>query len=163
MSDDIRELLSGYAGEALDLRFAGGLPGPQSAPKQILDALLDVRRRLDRVEALLGRAVRIRARCARASAAAKAAADDAWDRAAQRGRSAPVARGDEFSSARERHADANLAVLDERRAAREAAGLADHADEAVEVLRLAHRGLADLRQDVMAILRALQFESHLDR
>lgn len=163
MSDDVQAALNGYLQQALALRFDGEPPSLHATPKELLDALLDTRHRLDRAEAILGRAIRLRARAHRASAAATAVADDAWDWAVQRARSAPVTRGGEYSSARERHADANLAVLDVRRAARAATDLVSSCDEATDVIRLAHRGLADLRYELLTVLRTLQFESHLER
>lgn len=95
-------------------------------------------------------------------------AEDAWDRASQlvreQARNIPVTRrSDEFLTGKERAADTNLAVLDQRIAARQAADLAHTCDEAVDVLRLSHRGLDGVRQDLLTILRTLAFESHLER
>ncbi len=160
---DIPTTLGGYVREALALRLAPDLPGVAATSVEVLAGLQHVRRCLDRVEELLGMTLRVRARAQRAAVVAQATADDAWDNAIGRVRSAPVKAGGEFTSARERHAEANLVILDLRHAARHAVELAHHCDEAVEIIRLAHRGLDGVRQDHLAILRALAFESHLER
>jgi hypothetical protein len=163
MSDEVRAALAAYMETALELRFGVALPVSQSAPSEISECLLDVRTRLDRVEAMYTGAIRIKARAHRAAAHAKATFDDAWDTAAVDRRTAPVRRGDEYATAKERHAEANLATLDLRHSSRAADELAHHCDEAVDVLRLAHRGLDGVRQDILTMLRAAQFESHLER
>lgn len=163
MSDDLRTAIEGYVREALDLRFAGELPKPGLDGALLTGLLLDVRQRLDRVEELLARALRIRGHARRQADHVSAVAEDALDGAIVRARTAPAIRGDEYSSAKERLAHANLQVLDERRAARAAAELAHHCDEAVDLLRLTQRGLESTRHDHLALLRALQFESTMDR
>lgn len=161
--DDVRAALSAYAAEVLVLRFDGELPGPEAGPGDLLSTLLDVRRRLDRIEELHARAIRIKGQVHRKAAFATAVADDAWDTAAQSRRTAPVIRGDEYSSARERTAEANLATVNERVAARKASALATDCDVFVDVIRLAHRGLDGTRHDLLAMLRTLQFETVLER
>lgn len=163
MSDDVRAVLAGYITEALDLRFSGESLKPGASPAEVLDNLYGVRLRLDRIEELHARALRVKARAQRAATLATATADDAFDRAAQTRRTAPVIRGDEFSSARERTAEANLATLDERIAARQATDLAHHTDEAVDVIRLVHRGLDGVRHDLHTVLRAMTLETNLER
>jgi hypothetical protein len=166
----LEEELAEWAAEALRLRFAEvagspavELPPVESGASEVMQRLLAVRQRLDRVEELLARATRARGRSSRAAQVAKAQADDAWDVSSQRGRAAPVRRGGEFEGPRERYADNNLATLDQRRATREAERLADSASECLDVVRLCHRGLDGIRQDLLTMLRAFQFESHLER
>lgn len=163
MSDEIISALAEFVRESLELRVLAEMPVTDSAPAEVLGSLRDVRRRLDRTEEILARAVRLKARAHRAATLANASADDAWDQAIRRTRAAPIQAGGEYSSARERHAEANLAILDLRHAARRATDLAHHCDEAVDVIRLAHRGLEGARQDTLAVLRAYAFESHLER
>lgn len=163
MSDELRNALTTMVAEALDLRFGGKIPAAGASLAEIEDALLDIRRRLDRIEELLGRAIRAKARAARAAALATHTADDAWDKAIHGQRTAPVMRGGEYSSAKERHAEANLATMTERIAARNAADLVAVCDEAAEVLRLAWRGMDGARQDLLALMRSTAFESHLER
>ncbi len=163
MSQDIPVVLAAYIDEAQALARGIELPPGVPAPVDIVELLAQVRQRLDRLEHLLAAVIRIRARAHRAANAAKAAASDAWDKAAMRRRSAPVQRGDEYYSARERDAEANLASLDLIHAHRAAAELAQHCDEAHDVIRLHHRGFDNYRQDIHAILRAMTFEHHLER
>lgn len=162
MSADARAALDELVVEAVKLRFDVGLSGAAPTPAQLLDSLYDIRGRLDRVEEILTQALRLRARVRAAATSAEALAEEAWDRAAQRGRQQPIAR-DDYSSGRERTAEANLATLDQRRAARTAAELAAYVDAQVDTLRTLHRGLDGVRHDLLAVIRALAFESHLER
>lgn len=125
--------------------------------------VVDVRKRLDRVEAILARTIRIRGMAKRNLAMAQATADDAFDRVIDANRSAVTSRGNEYSSARERAAEANLATLDLIHRARHAAASASICDDAVEVVRLSWRGLDGLRQDLQTIMRSMAFESNLER
>jgi hypothetical protein len=156
--------LDDLIGEAQNLRAAlPEMPDTHASPHEVHDYLLDVRRRLDRVEHLFAVCIRVHARTKRSAAQITAELDDAWDEAILKVRTAPVRRGDEYSSAKERAAEANLVTLAARRAARTAAENVLRADEALAVLRLLHRGLDGVRQDALTILRALVFESHLER
>lgn len=159
----LRQSLDVYVNEALDLRFGYELPDVHGSPKETLDALHEIRARLDRVEYLYGRVMRIRARTKRYADACRASADEAWDSELQSARSRADRRGDEFVSAKERYAVANLATLDAQREARSAAALASVADEAHDLMRLTYRGLTDLRQELLAVLRGYQLESNLER
>lgn len=158
---DLDALLTDYRRETTTLRMGVQLPGPHAAPETILDCLLDVRKRLDRVEALLGYTMQLRAEAHRTHTAVRIVADDAWDEAAVRLRSMGVR--DEFSSAKERTAATNLEVISERRVERKAAEAARSCDEAVDYIRLRHRGLADVRMDLLSAIRSQQFETTLDR
>lgn len=166
-ADDIRTTVEGYIAEALELRVGVEVPAPGSDPKHILESLLAARQRLDRVEELLHRALRIRHRIQRSLTVVRAQHDDARDAAltdARQQRGGPVTRDtDQYSSAQERAAAANLATLELRRFLRQTEEVASYCDEAVDLLRLAHRGLEGVRMDHMTIVRSTQFESTLDR
>lgn len=160
LSETLDELIE----EARTLRAGiGAMPGTEAAPVDVHEYLLDARRRLDRVEQILSSAIRVRARVRRAHAEASAEVEDAWDEAITRIRSSPVRRNDEYSSAKERAAEANLHTIAVRRAARLTADALSRAEEAVEVLRLLHKGLDAARYDALVLLRLVQFESHLER
>lgn len=158
------EILASYIEETLELCLSYKMPDIDSDPVSVAAiTLADVRQRLDRVDTLLSNTIRLRARAYRMLATVKAEAEDAWDAAAMKRRAAPVQRGDEFYSAREREAEANLATLDKRIGVRKATEVAHLCDEAHDVIRIHHRGLDRVRADVLALLRAAQFESHLER
>lgn len=167
MSDDIASTLEAYLTEALELRVVTDLPDPGSDPKHVLESLVHTRGRLDRVEELLQRALRLRHRVQRSVAVVRAVHDDARDAVltnARKQRGGPVTRdNDQYTSAQERAAEANLATVEHRRSLRQAEEVASHCDEAVEILRLTHRGLEGIRVDHLTVLRAVQFESTLDR
>lgn len=153
--------LEDFVGEAQQLRQLPELPGGYATPGQLMEYLLDVRRRQDRIEELLRIAIRAKAIAERRHTAAQADADEAWDKAAMERRNIPVQM--EYVSAKERAAAVNLDTLAQRRQARQLANLVHECAEVVDILRLTHRGIDSVRQDVLTILRALQFESHLER
>lgn len=159
--DDLSTLLDDATGEVVKLRMGVALPGAHATTEALLDVLLDVRQCLDRVEEILGNTLRLRAFTSRKHTVCRIAVEDAWNEAAVRQRASSVR--DEYSSAKERAAATDLDVLDLRRVERAAYGSFRLCDEAVEFIRLRHRGLADVRQDILAIIKARQFESTLDR
>lgn len=160
-NDDLYADLDGAVAEALELRMGARLPASDASTGQLLDALLDVRRCLDRVEALLVSTLTLRNWVARQHTAVRNEVDDAWDKAAVDGRNAGIR--DEYSSARERAAAANLAVADLRRVERIADRKLKRCEEATEFIRLRLRGLQEVRQDLLAIMKIRQFESALER
>lgn len=147
--------------EATVLRGSIVLVDPQAPMASIMDALMDVRQRLDRVENLLTESLRIRLVGRIILDHTRAEADDAWDVATVKARNA--AARDEFSSAKERAARSNLEVLELRRSERRQVDSVARYDSAVETIKIKMRGLADIRQDILTIIKGKQFESTLDR
>lgn len=170
-SEDYRSRLDAIVREALDLRFSEAgdaegpvrLPGTEDGPQRILDSLVRVRRRLDRVEYLLAQAVIIKGAVGRSLDAAQAEADDAWESHVVEQRRAPVRRGDDFSGPREKYAEASVATLEQKIAARAAQDLASRATEAEQVVRSLYRGLDSLRYDHIALLNGMNVLHQLER
>jgi hypothetical protein len=162
-SQQVERLLQDYLVEALDLRFTFTIPPPGAGPEVVMNSLIETRQRLDRVEELLVRTLRIRARARRAATAATASADDHWNRAVRRVATSSVRQGPEFQGPRERYAEADLSTLEHRHEARLAEALAGHCDETYDAIRTMHRGLDGLRQDHVTILRSQQFATHLEQ
>lgn len=166
--EDLRAKMDVAVKEALELRFADagdtdgavGLPSG-GTPQEVLDSLIRVRRRLDRVEFLLASVIRLRGMAARAAEATRAELDDQWDRKSVENRR----RGgvNDFSGAKERYADVNVALFDQRREVRAAEDLKSRADEAEQIVRTAHRGLDALRYDHIAVLNGMSMLHHLER
>ena len=164
MSDDnpdLRSTLAAMVDESLRLRMAAQLPKPDASTGELLDALLVVRSSIDRMEELLATSLQLRGFAARKHTVCRVQVEDAWDEVAVRTRQSAVR--DEYSSAKERAAAANLEVLDLRRLERRAQRDLQICDEAVESIRLRHRGASDLRQDVLAVIRIRQFETAMER
>lgn len=157
--------------EALELRYgtAGDpdgtldLPPSSSSQQDVLETLLRVRARADRLEEIYARLIRTRADGNRRFTLAKATAQEAWNDHLGQQRRASARRGGEFEGPRERYAEADLATLSQQREQRAAERLVSHIEEALDVVKLAHRSLDGFRQDVLAILRSYAFESHLER
>lgn len=166
---EVATALEQWLVEAYELRFAEldgfapELPSPEFGVQAVLDSLLRVRKRLDRVDGLLFRAARVKTAAQAALASAQAQVDDAWDTSAVRVRNSPQRSREDFTGPRERYAESNLAVLDLRREARAAEATAAAAKDAYDGINKVLWGLDALRQDHLAVLRAMQFESSLER
>lgn len=157
-----------WAKEALELRHGtagdpkGKLSGwgsTEDSPAEIQDYLLRIVARADRVGELLAKATLAKGRARRAKEAAAFEADLALIKAT----SVHAGKRVEFSAAREREADAKLDSLEERRKAHHADRLVSVTYDAYEVINQVHWQLDALRVDARTRLRALQFESGLDR
>lgn len=160
--------LAALVQEALELRHGSGedpegalsTVDPNDGPDAVSHMLLRVRQRSDRVDYLLAQATRARGRARRSRDNAKFEAEFVYNTATNTNERN---RTREFVTGAERHAEAALAALPERRAAFLADRLVSHADEAYEVINQIHRQLGDIRTDLRASLRALQFESSMER
>ena len=168
---DVEKRLSALANEALELRFGAAddplgpvaLPNDLSNPQVVMDSLVRVRQRLDRVDYLLCQVMALRTAAKRGSDSAQAQADDAWDTAVMSIRNATVRRNDDFTGPRERYAEANLATINQKRDARLANDTAYLADSYEQVVRHAQRGLDSLRYDHIAVLNGLNVLHYLER
>ncbi len=150
-------------GEILTLRHGIAIESCVRDQGRILDTLLQVRVRVDRVEELFGRLLTARGQISRAAQHKRSEVSDAFDTALTRQRKSPVSLDADFLGAKERYAMANLEVLEARHKLRDLDEIASTADTIVEVARLNYRGLTDLRHDLLTMLRAAQFETTLDR
>lgn len=162
---EIEDKLRALVTEGLSLRFdpEKALTFTIASPKTVLESLIALRGRLDRLEELVAIASRAKGRATRAAAEAARVARERWDAASVQARSGAARRREDFTGAKEHYADYNLATLNEQRGAFQAERLADFASETLEVLKLIHRGLDNYRADHLAIIRSLSFESHLER
>lgn len=160
----VEEQILEWVKTALDMRYQTQPEylGPDSGPQEVLKSLLSVRARLDCTEELMSRVIRARGRVSRAMAAAKAVAEDAWDSQVKVEREKSSRHG-EFEAPRERYANANLETLNQKRDLRAAERLMSSVDEAHAVIQLVYRGLDGVRQDHLAILRTMQYQSHLEQ
>ena len=149
--------------EALELRSQSSMPSSEATPQEVLNSLLDQRWRADRMEAINIEVMRIRGRVSRATAYCKAAVDDTWTQALVDARKSSARRGDQFEGPRERYADADLAALSQRRELRKAENVLSLADEVSEIIKTASRGLSDIIQDHRTWIKALQFQSYLEK
>jgi hypothetical protein len=157
----LQAVLGDLVNEAISLRMGAQLPRIDASAGELLEALLDVRRRMDRVESILSTVLQLRGVAARKHTALDIQVGDAWDEAAVQQRQHAVR--DEFSSAKERAAATNLQVLDLRRLERAVKQQLVLCEEALESIRLRYRGLEGLRHDVLSVLRTRQWETSLDR
>lgn len=170
-SDDsqLSERLNAWVGECVILRFGREdeevtLPPVTATPQEVLNSLIEVRKRLDRVHEIMAQSTRLKSRAIRNKFAAKYEAEDAWDHALEKQRMQSVRRNSsEFEGPKERYSKANLESFKEQRTARQAEVLASKVEEADEVIRQCHWGLDTLRQDHLTMLRTLGFESTLER
>jgi len=155
-----------WLAEALELRH-GDAGDPKGKLKdthpegvaEVTDFLLRVRQRSDRVDELLAKTTRAKARARRAKEEAEFLAEQALYKATQ----VHAGRRVDFSAAREREADAKLDAFEERRLAHQANRLVNVTSEAYDVVNQVHWQLDAMRKDLRATLHAFQFESSLER
>ena len=155
---ELCEQLEHYTDEALELRYSAAgdplgaprLPDSGTPLDDVLASLVATRRRIDRVEELLGEAVQARGRIRRLTDHVEAQASNAWDEAVTT--DARINSG--FVAPKEKYAQANLATMSLRRQVVEAKAALSRADDAVEIIRQAHRGLDSLRYDHVVMIRA---------
>lgn len=163
----VEEAVMGWVREALELRH-GTAGDPDGSLLGVLEAedhamalfqLRRVRARADRVDGLLAKVTQAKARAKRAQDNAQFEADQAFDEAARNN----AARRASFASREERKADAALDSLEARRIAHHAARLVSVTTEAYDVVSQVHWQFEGLRKDLLAVLRAYQFEASLER
>lgn len=155
--DNVRGIVNQHVTEALGLRYQSSPLEPGMAPQAVLNSLIAVRQRLDRVDEIYTTMIRLRGSAQRAADRSKAVADEAWDAAAAE------YRAGEFEGPRERYARHNLRTIAQQRASRQAKEIYELCREGFDVVQACQRGLDGVRQDHLTYLRSLQFESHLER
>lgn len=136
--------------------------GPEATYPDVLDALVDLRKRYDRVEEIYRNVLQLRHRATLLKNQRQAEASDAWNAAVLRVRQTSVRAGDEFMGPRERYAEADLMTLEEKLKARQADALAESASTALECVRTILRGLDGTRQDHLTWLRTLNIASSIE-
>jgi hypothetical protein len=124
-------------------------------------ALLAVRAKLDLAEELIREIRALRRRARLFAVRAKEHADDKFDERLVRLGEGAVRQ--EWQGGREREAQARMLTLDERRAARSAERLRVTADDTFDQLTASFFGLLNVREELIARLRALQFETVMER
>lgn len=169
MTDAIKDAMTSWVEEALELRHGaaedpeGKLtePDPAAGIQGVLDMLIRVRQRADRVDELLAKITRARGRTRRNRDETLFSADLAFDtalvtQAAMRG-------AESYATKEDRNAGAMLATIEQKREAHQAKMLVSLAEESFDVITQVHWQLDAMRKDLRAQLHALQFESGLER
>lgn len=159
----MRGLSTGWLNEVAELRkqASAAMPARGAPPQSYAEALATIRPLLDRVEEIHSVAIATAGGAKRAATEATAQCQEAWDEQATRQERART--GKDFEGAQERYARWNLAILGQRRQARRndhAAGLALDAERRI---RLAHQGIEGMRQELIPVLRFLQWETSQER
>lgn len=136
-------------------------PYERSLPHVVHDTLVKVRANLDSLEGVLSQAMDLKVAAEIDARRQEQAAEDAWDDKADSARRQGLR--DQYEGAQERYATWRLQTRKERAVARHAREVADIAAACEAQVRLAYRGLDATRLDLHQRLRALAFESTLER
>ena len=147
--------------EAMLRLRAAEVPPVEVKGESVHAALLDVRARLDLAEELKVQARRLRRQFRARAAERLRERDEEYDR-----RLAEYAKGAvrrEYESVREREVRARLDVLELTRQANAAADVRARVEEMFESLTDMFFGLLNIREELIARLRELQFETVLER
>lgn len=145
--------------EALELR-GFEVPEGHAGPHEVHQALVQVRARLDRLEAIMLAAMGLRDTAQVQARKLEQKADDAWDDEAERARRT----GDryDFEGAQERMAAWRVKVRPQRAAARTAREAADKLAAAEKRISVMYRGLDNTRLDLHRRLAAFNVERALE-
>lgn len=133
-----------------------GVPAPV-----VHSSLVDLRGRLDLAEELVQNAVVFRSQAKSRAAELKEQADDAWDNEISSISEQAVQR--DFEGAQARYAKARLSTLPALRRSRTAQRVAELAASTEEQVKTSYRGLKDIREELLARLRYLEWEKALER
>lgn len=139
------------------------VPPYAAHPDEVHRGLVDVRAALDLAETLIQESARFRDEVGRRARALAQAADDAYDAelvkmGAQGSRPAYEGAQERYGAARMNHL-----VFEARRRARTAERVSDIARGEHERLRTSFYGLLNIREELLARLRELQWESSMER
>lgn len=163
LSESVESTLSELLREAVQLRFETEIPNSGAGPLEVLESLLDCRRRADRIENLYFKAVNIKGKLIRRASIDAAQADDEWAKSIVKTKNSPISRGDSFTGPRERYAEADLEILEFKRQARKSTELLKLAEETVDIIKTSLNGINNTRQDHLSWIRSLQFQSTLEQ
>lgn len=136
--------------------------GADASYPEVLDALVDLRRRYDRVEEIYRNVLQIKCRTVLLRNQLQAEVSDEWNAAVVRVRQNSTKAGDEYMGPRERYAEADLMTLETKLKSRRADALAESAATALECVKTILRGLDGTRQDHLTWLRTLNFATSLE-
>lgn len=127
------------------------------------EALQAIRGLQDGVEEILAVAIIAKGASERWAASMKAEYEDRWAEKSAEDSRVAVRRGPEMEGPRERYARVDLAVFNELRNWRQAEQDALVAQEAEREIQVRYRAVNTTREDIHQILRAIAFESTLER
>lgn len=157
---DIRAQVTAWLTELAELR-SYKRPQHEAPPADVHAALILVRGRLDRMEAIAASLASARSAAQSRARALQEAASDAWDALADKEAKSGTRR--EWEGKEERYARWRVATFDQIRAARQAVLLADFMTDADVRASRALRGLQQVRDELRDTLRYLPWESSLER
>jgi hypothetical protein len=162
----IQELCDGLEARMGVLRFGTEddplvIPPATAEGHDVHEALLEVRGRLDLAEQLIREARRERRRFRTKAAQRRRERDEEYDRKLGKRGEGAVRR--EFEGAREREAGARLDVLPLTQQANRAEDARAMVEDCFDGLRDAMFGLLNIREELIARLRELQWEQSMER
>jgi hypothetical protein len=162
----VRELCDGLEARMNVLRFGTEddpltIPPASAEGTEVHEVLVEVRGRLDLAEQLMRAARKERRRFRAKAVQRQRERDEAYDAALGKQSEGAVRR--EWEGAKERENKARLQVLDLTHRAHTAADARAMVDDCFEGLRESMFGLLNVREELIARLRELQWESSLER
>lgn len=158
--DVVRGRLTALVRQAYELR-SFKRPPADAAPAVVHEALVRLRTDLDVLENCMIQVSLIRQATESEQKAAEEEAQDAWDRQADAEYRRGVRR--DFEGAEERYARWRLATFEQQRVARQSRARADLARQSEIAVRTVYRGMNGIREELLASLRYLQWESAMER
>src|SRR5882724_3076925 len=162
LSLPLEEALNKLIEESEELRSDFQLPSIDASPGEIVAVLYEVRPRLDRLEALLIKSLRLKRDILQIANVFIDKHNESIDSFMVQQKNANFIRGTDFTSAKERLADANVSNIETKRDAVVAQSLIEACELAVSTVRYRHAGLKDLKTDLHAAIRAASILSSME-
>lgn len=131
------------------------------SPPQAREKLQKLRGNLDRVEQLVTEVTALKMGAVALQKEKEETAQDAWDKLADSHGKSPVRR--DFEGTEERYARWRVATFDLLREARQSRNLTEFAAQTDMRVRNMQRGLREVREELLAFIKELQWESVMER
>lgn len=155
----IKEKLDARVKEALKLRFEADVLHAGAGQEEILQELIAVRQRLNRLEGIFDEVLLTRADLYSRYNEAQVISRDAWEAQVTKTRKSTSAWGNDYSTGREREAEINLTILTQRRTEASSEKIAIYADERFKLIRNSYYGLDGYRKEILARLQSFRSET----
>lgn len=154
----LEERASELVKEATEIRRSLPVGSPDDDPRTLHEQMLKARAAMDRVGAVLGDMVMLRARARVDKQKAEADFEDAWNEAATKGSAFKQSE----PAAQERYAHYTLEALDQKAVLRTAERTKELLEAAYEVVRVAYWGCEAARRDLDLRVRLLVTDRRLE-
>lgn len=156
---DLDPKLASMVTEAASHRWDVKIDDIGDSPSELYEGIVKLRGHQDRIEQIVVDLMRLRGRVSQAVSDRKALVDDGWDNEVVGATTFKISD----PAPRERYAHYNLKVMSKTVELRKAQKALGDVETALEIVRMYHRGIDSTRREFEARIRALTYETRLER